>query len=502
MRRSLSFVMALLVLLTLAGTALAVTGRIALVETHGVSMQPSYVKGDLALVTRRTSYQRGDVAAYRPQQDGLVVLHRIVGGNGTGFTFKGDNNTHLDAHHPTADALIGKVVLHVPQGGVWLHRVTGPIPLTAFLLILLTGGRQSLRTHRHRRRRNVSRHVNAGRTGTSITALSPALQATALGSSVIALIGAVLAVAAWSSPTTQPVTVTRSVVHTMAFSYSTPVPRSPAYDGTTASSPSPIFRRLADSVNLRVSYRGGPGRIAVVADLATASGWRSTVPLSHPAAFDGNKYVTNVRLELSPLARRAAAAAAATGLPDGPITIVVRAVVTSPGGDVFAPAVALMLSPLQLSLVSDASSLIVTKTINRPGASLQARTIGIGGHELPASSTRPLSLALILLGLAGTSAVLMQARRHGTDEGGRIRRGHGRLLLRVHPIASRAGSRDIDVAEFATMVRLAERYGLLILHWSRSGVETFIIQDESTTYRYRTGTPASHVDTTPALAHG
>jgi hypothetical protein len=28
---------------------------------------------------------------------------------------------------------------------------------------------------------------------------------------------------------------------------------------------------------------------------------------------------------------------------------------------------------------------------------------------------------------------------------------------------------------------------LLVLHWSRSGVETFVVQDDATTYRYRTG---------------
>jgi hypothetical protein len=49
------------------------------------------------------------------------------------------------------------------------------------------------------------------------------------------------------------------------------------------------------------------------------------------------------------------------------------------------------------------------------------------------------------------------------------------------------GRAPIDVTDFATLAKLAERYGLLILHWSRSGVETFIVQDENTTYRYRTG---------------
>jgi len=41
--------------------------------------------------------------------------------------------------------------------------------------------------------------------------------------------------------------------------------------------------------------------------------------------------------------------------------------------------------------------------------------------------------------------------------------------------------------DFATLAKLAERYQLLVLHWSRSDVETFVVQDQATTYRYRTG---------------
>jgi hypothetical protein len=43
----------------------------------------------------------------------------------------------------------------------------------------------------------------------------------------------------------------------------------------------------------------------------------------------------------------------------------------------------------------------------------------------------------------------------------------------------------VDVAERATPTKLAEHYGLLILHWSRDGVETFVVQDEATSQRFR-----------------
>jgi hypothetical protein len=50
----------------------------------------------------------------------------------------------------------------------------------------------------------------------------------------------------------------------------------------------------------------------------------------------------------------------------------------------------------------------------------------------------------------------------------------------------------VDVTEFATLARLAESYGLMVLRWSHSQVETFIVQDQGITYRYRTRAGVSH----------
>ena len=58
----------------------------------------------------------------------------------------------------------------------------------------------------------------------------------------------------------------------------------------------------------------------------------------------------------------------------------------------------------------------------------------------------------------------------------------------------------IEVAEFATLAKLAERCGLLVLHWSRADVETFIVLDENTTYRYRTGVGDRAADTAPVAS--
>lgn len=65
----------------------------------------------------------------------------------------------------------------------------------------------------------------------------------------------------------------------MTFSYTAAVPPSAAYDDTTVTSPRPIFRNLADTVDVTYRYAGPAGQLRVHAELSTAAGWSSTVPL-------------------------------------------------------------------------------------------------------------------------------------------------------------------------------------------------------------------------------
>jgi len=103
-------------LAVLAAGAVA-TGQAAFVVTHGVSMNPVYYQGDLVIVARKPSYQVGQIVAYQLPTRHLVVLHRIIGGDASGYVFKGDNNQSIDAAKPPASQLIGRAVLHIPHAG-------------------------------------------------------------------------------------------------------------------------------------------------------------------------------------------------------------------------------------------------------------------------------------------------------------------------------------------------------------------------------------------------
>jgi len=112
-------------------------GRSGWVMVSGTSMLPRLHTGDLVLVEHRSSYQVGEVVAYRVPKGqvggGHVVIHRIIGGNGkTGWTMKGDNRTAPDLWHPTNGDVIGSKTLRIPDAWLVLRFLHTPLLLGLF----------------------------------------------------------------------------------------------------------------------------------------------------------------------------------------------------------------------------------------------------------------------------------------------------------------------------------------------------------------------------------
>jgi hypothetical protein len=60
------------------------------------------------------------------------------------------------------------------------------------------------------------------------------------------------------------------------------------------------------------------------------------------------------------------------------------------------------------------------------------------------------------------------------------------VLLPVEPMTNPPGRPIVDVTDFTALAKLSERYGLMVMHWTRAGVDTFTVHDDGITYRYRT----------------
>lgn len=116
-------------------------GGTAYVIVSGNSMDPTLHGGDLVLTVRRSSYDVGDVVAYRIPKGqpgaGVLVIHRIVGGSASsGYIMQGDNRAGRDPWRPRPRDVVGAQGLSVPRLGLALVYLRTPIGLAGLAGIL------------------------------------------------------------------------------------------------------------------------------------------------------------------------------------------------------------------------------------------------------------------------------------------------------------------------------------------------------------------------------
>ena len=471
----------------LLGLLLA-SGQLGFVTTHGVSMNPVYYQGDLVVVARAPSYRVGEIAAYRMPGKQLTVLHRIIGGSPDGFMFKGDNNQSTDLTHPTAAQLVGHAVLHLPHAGAWLGIATSPAAIgVAAFLVIAAGGAAAHTRYRHGIRKAEMSPRQHSNPAPSKQRLPPAAKAAAWAATDLAVVGLLLGAAAWSGPAWTSTTSTAPAPGRVEFGYSAAVGHSPAYDGVVVRSPDPVFRRRTDTVTVRYGYWGPAARVATNVELSTASGWHSTLPLAAAGPLAGNGQAGELDLHLSALAGRASAAATATGMPVGAVTVAVTAAVQPSTGPVFRAALTLDLTPLQLSLPGGVASLTVHDPSTTTQTGRRPRTLGLFGRHVGIVAARGLSLVLIvtaLLVLTWFTRLMRRVRRENEQTAIGLR--YPQLVVPIESAPPAVPGRPvIDVPNFVTLARLAEHYDLLILQSHASEGETFQMAFAGTTYRYR-----------------
>ncbi|MFV0633728.1 signal peptidase I [Demequina sp.] len=101
-------------------------GKTSMVLVVGNSMEPTFSAGDLVLA-RAGQPEVGDVIVYEPPGfDGALVVHRVTGGDASGWEVRGDNNDFTDPFTPTGSEVVGVVRVHIPYLGAILHWLASP----------------------------------------------------------------------------------------------------------------------------------------------------------------------------------------------------------------------------------------------------------------------------------------------------------------------------------------------------------------------------------------
>jgi signal peptidase I len=503
-------------------------GSTSYVVTHGVSMEPRFHTGDLAIVRSKPSYHIGEIVAYHNKMLHTVVLHRIIGREGGRYVFKGDNNNFIDPERPRASQLIGALWIHIAGGGKRLQSLKSPLRagvLVALGMLLLTGGVFARR--RRLRLRDRRAGVATPRTPRSLPpgASEPAFAILAIGV-VVLLPFVVLALLAFSRAPSTRHSIQIPYTQSGTLSYSADTSPNPAYPDGVAKTGEPLFTKLVNDVNLRFDYAfatkarhslTGKGSFLL---LVTANdGWHRTLPLGSPVYFKGAHATITGTLSLSSLLELTRQIQAATRVEGSYEFAVVPSVVTSgsvegvPLRASFSPAIQFLIESNEINLqgsggsVNDESLLLAGTgkqgakgalpaelTPSTSGATTGEQstplTLALGPWRVSVSAARTLALSAIGIILAALLAILALLQpllalvRPLRDESASIQARYGRMIVPVAHVSRLPGDAVIDVSDMESLVKIAEHYDRSILREETSDGDAYWVTDESGQFRY------------------
>jgi len=511
-------------------------GSTSYVITHGISMEPRFHTGDLAIVRSQPSYHVGEIVAYHNKMLHTVVLHRIVGREGRRYVFKGDNNNFIDPERPRASQLIGALWIHIAGGGARLQSLSSPLRaglLIALGMLLLTGGVFARRQRRRRRDRRAGLATARPPRSLPPGASEPAVAILACGV-VVLLPFLVLALLAFSRAPSTRHTVQVPYTQSGALSYSADTSPNPAYPDGVAKTGEPLFTQLVNDVNLRFDYSfatkarhslTGKGSFLL---LVTANdGWHRTLPLGSPIYFKGAHATITGTLSLSSLLALTRSIQAATRVEGSYEFAVVPSVVTRgsvngvPLHASFSPAIPFSIESNEINLqggagsVSDESQLLANggKTAaalpseltpstsgSTTGQQSTPLTLALGPWRMSVSTARTLALSAIGIILAALLAILALLQpllalvRPRREESASIQARYGRLIVPVAHVSRLPGDAVIDVSDMESLVKIAEHYDRSILYEAARDGDAYWVSDESGQFRYALGAAAVDAD--------
>ncbi len=524
-RRLLSGALALIALglLWYYFAPVALGGSTTYVVTDGISMEPRFHTGDLALVRSQSSYHVGEIVAYNSKVYHTVVLHRIIARAGDRYVFKGDNNNFVDFEHPAASQLIGALWLHLPGWGTRLKSLSSPVlvgALVAFAVLLLTG--VSFARERHRRGRERRAAEGTARPPQHAPRSTAGPTGELLAFALLALLPFLaLGLLAFTRSSTAPVSFKVPYRQSATLSYSAEATPGPIYPDNQAVTGEPLFTRVVSLVDLRFAYRfhtaaahSLAGEASLSATVASTSGWQTTLQLGQPTRFRGDRALVTGTLDLTSLLALVHRVNTTTGV-GGTYTLTLVPHVRASGrlgnrpfSTAFSPPAQFTLGQgeLQSSAPTGSSSTTGQPAANpfAPSASgsvtgtrSQPRLLSFGIAQLSVATAREIVLGGIAIIVCILAAVLAFVRARVRDESSTIRARYGRMIVPVERVWQLPGVPVIDVADMDALAQIAAHYDRSILHETAEEGEAFWVTDESGQFRYALGSWVSAADGEP-----
>ena len=499
------------------------------VATSGISMEPLFHTGDLAILHPQSSYKIGEIVGYRSPHIG-IVLHRIIGEKVGHFLMKGDNNDFIDEYHPAPSAVVGRLWLHVPKVGR-LTNTPRKRDISVVVALAVVAGAVAVPAERRRRRRRKgarrgdtsagdakgfrppshrSSSHRAAEGSPIMGVLGMPGQVAASAICVVALVALLLGAFSFTRSTTAIVSEHLSYRQTGTWSYSAPA-KGDVYANRAATTGQPIFLALAPVVKVVFAYSfvsalpaNLTGRAGLTAVLTSPSGWTKTIPVGSETSFSGTRVQVEGTLNLPAietlLTRIETQIGPVTGS-TGSFTLALEPAVHVSGvlggapllRQSFNPSLSFTLQGNEAQLSngqgSSAATLAQLVQSSSSGFASVARTASaqlsfLGQHPSVVLSRKIAAWALLacLVALLGLGILLWKASR--AAETARIGARYGSILVAVERPEALGEAGSVRVANVEDLVKIAERQGRMILHCAGESGRDYFVRDQALTYLY------------------
>jgi signal peptidase I len=475
---------------------LSLGGSTTYVGTHGISMEPRFHTGDLAILRAADHYSVGDVVAYRSESLNTVVMHRIVEMDGDRFVIQGDNNTWLDEDHPSQDQVLGTLFLRVPHGGKVLGALRSPVALVVLggaAAILGAIIRRPSGRHGRRSRRRATRHAMAFSTPVRAYARQAALV-----SGAVAAVAAVGGGALLALPSSRSESTTVHVTQQGRFSYTGNAQIGTTYPAGRVSTGDTVWTKLASGLTVTFTDTvAGPdmahlrGAMRLDVAIAAADGWSAYLNSSSVVPFQNGTATAAAPVDVPRASALLGRHNAEIGAPGQRATLTVTPVVATAGtvrGSAFTTgspaALTFILDPTSLRLADGATAKSLTPSADTAVTvhEIVPRSFPVLSLAIPIGVARMLAAVVLALSLAVLAVAAWIGRPARGDAADEFVVKHAARILPV--AAFDPGPTVIDVSDAESLHRVAERFDTLVLHHAGEDEDVFAVRDVDATYRF------------------
>jgi signal peptidase I len=468
----------------------ALGGATTYVTTHGISMQPRFSSGDMAVLRPAETYTVGDIVAFHSVELNTTVMHRIIAREGDRFVTQGDNNSWIDPDRPSAGEVLGRLWFRIPEGGdvVAVFRTPALLALAALAGATLLW---RLRAARGRPRRDEPR----GRMPAVGMPVRARARQVAAVSGAVALICAAAGAALFVLPVTDVEQQTVQVTQRGTYDYSGTAKPGVTYPDGVIVTGDPVYTELLRTLTVQFALDAtGPGldslRGAARLDVSVAAsdGWTAPLGSGPAGSLEGGTLSASVALDLAGAANLLARHHKEIGTAVGAATVIATPVVELTGtlrGKPFAatapPPLRLALDASALRLAGDPAKVLESSTVTDVTVDqVTDHHVTVFGASIPVGFARTAVLSLLVLSVLGGATAVWLGWPHSADAVDEFLVRHSGRIVEVNSFT--LGATVVDLTDPEALHLVAERLDGLVLHHVGPYGHLFAVQDADTTY--------------------